>query len=102
MVKFGGISGEQLRQIVSKIEKLEEEKKEVAECIKDAYSEAKAHGYDVKVLRKLISLRKRKVADIMEEEEILDLYKHALGMVPSNDYNESEEEYSVNKISAEA
>lgn len=81
MVKFGGISGEQLRQIVARIEKLEEEKKEIAEFISDAYKEAKSNGFDVKVLRKVISLRKRDAQQIAEEEEVLDLYKHALGML---------------------
>ena len=80
MTKFGGISGEKLRLIVSKIEKLEEEKKEVAEFLTDTYSEAKSLGFDAKILRKLISIRKKEPAKLAEEEEILDLYKHALGM----------------------
>ncbi len=93
MVKFGGISGEQLRQIVARIEKLEEEKKEISEFISDAYKEAKGSGFDVKVLRKIITLRKRDAAQIAEEEEIIDLYKHALGMINlSEESEESEDE----------
>lgn len=85
MTNFGGVSGEKLRQIVSKIEKLEEEKKEVAECIREAYGEAKAHGYDVKVLRQLIKIRKMDASDMQEQEAILDIYMHAMGMAPSPD-----------------
>ena len=70
-----------LRQIVSKIEKLEAERAEVAECIKDAFSEAKGQGFDVKALRRLIAQRKADPSDLAEQEEILDIYKHALGMV---------------------
>lgn len=90
MVKFGGISGEQLRQIVARIEKLEEEKKEVSEFISDAYKEAKSNGFDVKVLRKIISLRKRDKQQLAEEEEIMDLYKHALGMITLSEAEDDE------------
>lgn len=79
---FGGVSGEKLRQIVDKIEKLEKEKAEVAECIRDAFGEAKSFGYDVKVLRKLIKLRKVEYSKRAEEQEILDIYMQALGMTP--------------------
>ncbi|MDX1950164.1 MAG: DUF2312 domain-containing protein [Rickettsiales bacterium] len=99
MVKFGGISGEQLRQLVARIEKLEEEKKEVSEFISDAYKEAKANGFDVKVLRKIISLRKRDQSQIAEEEEIMDLYKHALGMIKISEDNSNEDD---SEISSEA
>lgn len=78
--RFGGVSGEMLRLIVSKIEKLEQEKKEVAEYISDAYKEAKSQGFDVKVLRQLIKIRKSDASQLAEQEEVLDLYKHALGM----------------------
>jgi len=81
MTNFGGVSGDMLRQIVSKIEKLEAERAEVAECIKDAFSEAKGQGFDVKALRRLIAQRKADPSDLAEQEEILDIYKHALGMV---------------------
>ena len=81
MTTFNGISGDKLQQIVDKIEKLEEEKLEVAECIRDTYGEAKAYGYDVKVLRKLIATRKIEAAKRLEEGEILDIYMNALGML---------------------
>jgi uncharacterized protein (UPF0335 family) len=84
MTNFGGISGEKLRLIVAKIEKLEEEKKEVSEYVSEAYSEAKSLGFDVKILRQVIKLRKLDQQKIAEQEEILDLYKHALGMMPSD------------------
>jgi uncharacterized protein (UPF0335 family) len=80
MTNFGGVSGEKLRQLVDKIEKLEEEKKEIAECIRDVYSEAKGFGYDVKALRELIKIRKTDKADLEEQAAILDVYLHALGM----------------------
>ena len=82
---YGGVSGEKLRQIVAKIEKLEEEKKEVAEFLSDTYKEAKSQGFDTGVLRKLISIRKKEPAKLAEEEEVLDLYKHALGMAEADE-----------------
>jgi uncharacterized protein (UPF0335 family) len=88
-MKFGGFAGDQLRQIVSKIENLEQEKAQTQEALTDVYKEAKGLGFDVKVLRKLITQRKKDQAKLMEEEEILDLYKHALGMIGSN--NETDE-----------
>jgi|TARA_R110002073_G_scaffold24940_6_gene83380 uncharacterized protein (UPF0335 family) len=70
---------EKLRQTVSKIERLEEEKKEVAEQIKDIYAEAKAFGFDVKALRQVIRLRKVEKADREEQEMMLELYLMATG-----------------------
>ncbi len=80
MVNFGGVSGEKLRQMVSKIEKLEEEKKEVSEYLSDSYKEAKSQGFDPKVLRQVIKIRKSDAQKLAEQQEILDLYLHALGM----------------------
>jgi len=80
MVNYGGISGEMLRQIVSKIEKLEEEKAEVAECIRDSFAEAKSQGFDIKALRVLLKQRKTDKAELDEQEAILEVYKTALGM----------------------
>ena len=76
----GGVAAVQLRSFVDRIERLEEEKKGIADDIKDLYSEAKGQGFDVKVLRKIISLRKKSKEDRQEEEELLELYKAALGM----------------------
>jgi len=70
----------QLKALVERIERLEEEKKALADDIKDVYAEAKANGFDTKVLRKVVSLRKQDVAERKEQEEILDLYLSALGM----------------------
>ena len=74
------VTAEELRQIVERIEKLEEEKRQIAEQVKIAYSDAKANGYDPKALRALVRMRKRDKDDIAEEEAVLDMYKEALGM----------------------
>jgi uncharacterized protein (UPF0335 family) len=72
---------EKLRQLVSRIEKLEEEKASIAADIKETYGEAKGMGYDTKVLRKVIRLRKQDRAEREEQEMILDLYLLALGEI---------------------
>ena len=69
-----------LRAFLERIEKLEEEKRATADDIKDVYAEAKGTGYDVKILRKIVSLRRQDKQKREEEEEILDLYLSALGM----------------------
>jgi uncharacterized protein (UPF0335 family) len=74
------VSAGQLRSFVERIERLEEEKKGLQDDIKDIYAEAKGTGFDVKVLRKLISLRKMKREDRIEQDELLEIYKEALGM----------------------
>jgi uncharacterized protein (UPF0335 family) len=71
----------QLRQLVEQIERLEEEKKALAGDIRDKYLEAKAVGFDGKALRKIVSLRKKSATDRQEEEAILAVYMHALGMI---------------------
>ena len=71
----------QLQQLVEQIERLEEEKKAIAGDIKDKYLEAKAVGFDVKVLRKIVALRKKDTSERQEEEAIMDVYLHALGML---------------------
>ncbi|MEM1313680.1 MAG: DUF2312 domain-containing protein [Pseudomonadota bacterium] len=76
------VAAGQLRSIVERVERLEEEKKEVAGQIKEVYDEAKANGFDVKTLRKVVSLRKKKPEERSEEEAMLDLYLNALGMLP--------------------
>jgi uncharacterized protein (UPF0335 family) len=83
MADAGGVAAGQLRSFVERIERLEEEKKGIAEDIRDVYAEAKGNGFDVKVLRKVIALRKKDANERQEEEAILDLYMHALGMVPA-------------------
>ena len=73
------VAGDQLKSIVQRIERLEEEKKTIADDIKEVYAEAKGNGYDVAVLRKVIALRKRDLDERKEEEAILDLYLQAVG-----------------------
>ena len=72
----------QLKSIVERIERLEEEKKTIAGDIKEVYAEAKANGFDTKILRKVISLRKKEAAEREEEQSMLDVYMAALGMIP--------------------
>lgn len=79
-LKVGGISGEQLKQIVARIERLEEEKAALAGDIREVYGEAKSAGFDVKVLRQLIRLRKLDAAELNEREALLDVYRRAVGM----------------------
>ncbi len=75
----GGVAVQELKQFIDRIERLEEEKAGIANDIKEVYSEAKGRGYDVKVLRKVIALRKKDPQERREEEELLDLYLSALG-----------------------
>ena len=74
------VTADELRQFIERAEQLASEKKDVAEQEKELFAEAKGRGYDTKVMRKLIALRKRKPDDIAEEEAIMDMYKAALGM----------------------
>jgi uncharacterized protein (UPF0335 family) len=75
------IAKEQLKAFVERIERLEEERKAIADDIKDVYAEAKGNGFDVKALRTLIRLRKQDSNERREQETILETYMHALGMV---------------------
>jgi uncharacterized protein (UPF0335 family) len=78
--KTGGIAAERLRSIVDRIERLEEERKALSGDIRDIYAEAKSAGFDVKVLRQLIRVRKQEAAEVEEQETLLDVYRRALGM----------------------
>ncbi|HLI13519.1 MAG TPA: DUF2312 domain-containing protein [Alphaproteobacteria bacterium] len=80
MPDVGGIAAEQLRSFVERIERLEEEKAALAADIRDVYSQAKGSGFDLKVLRQVIRLRKLNSNDRQEQETLLDIYKRALGM----------------------
>jgi uncharacterized protein (UPF0335 family) len=75
------VAAGQLRALIERIERLEEEKKDVAESIKEVFAEAKGTGFDTKAIRTIFRLRKKDQAERQEEEAILDLYKAALGMV---------------------
>ena len=79
------VGAAQLKSVVERIERLEEEKREITEQVKEVYAEAKANGFDVKTLRKVVALRKKDAKDRQEEEAMLDLYLHALGMAPAPD-----------------
>lgn len=74
------VTANELRQFIERIERLETERKDLAEQQKEVMAEAKGRGYDTKVLRKIIALRKRDKDDIAEEEAVLEMYKEALGM----------------------
>jgi len=77
-----GVARDQLRAFVERVERLEEEKRTISEDIKEVYAEAKGNGFDVKVLRQIVRIRKQDAAERQEQEAILDLYMHALGMAP--------------------
>jgi uncharacterized protein (UPF0335 family) len=76
----GNISADRLRSIIERIERLEEERKALGGDIRDIYAEAKSAGFDVKVVRQLISIRRREPAEVEEAETLLDVYRRALGM----------------------
>lgn len=75
------VTADELRQFIERAETLAAEKRDIAEQEKELFAEAKGRGYDTKVMRKVIALRKRKPDDIAEEEAVLEVYKQALGMV---------------------
>ena len=74
------VAADQLRLLIERIERLEEEKKGIADDIRDTYNEAKSNGYDPKIMRQIVRLRKMKPDDRAEMEAILDVYKAALGL----------------------
>ena len=82
MVETGGIAADALRSFIERVERLEEEKKALADDIKDIYAEAKSVGFDTKTMRQIVRLRKMDESDRQEQEALLDLYIHALGMIP--------------------
>jgi uncharacterized protein (UPF0335 family) len=75
------ISGNRLKSFIERVERLEEEKKAIAEDIRDVYGEAKGTGFDAKVMRKIVSLRRTNLEKRREEQELLELYMAAIGMV---------------------
>jgi uncharacterized protein (UPF0335 family) len=80
MTQVGGIAGEQLRAFIERIERLEDEKKDVQDQIKEVFSEAKGVGFDARIMRQLVRLRRLRDADRSEQEELLEIYKTAIGM----------------------
>lgn len=76
----GGIAADRLRSIIERVERLEEERKALSGDIKDIFTEAKSAGFDVKIIRQIIRIRKQEPADVEEQETLLDIYRRALGM----------------------
>jgi uncharacterized protein (UPF0335 family) len=81
MADVGGIAADQLRSLIERIERLEEEKAALASDIRDIYAEGKSNGFDTKIMRQIVRLRKMDKADRQEQETLLDLYKQALGLL---------------------
>ena len=79
-IDIGGVAGKRLKSFLERVERLEEEKTALADDIKEVYAEAKATGFDVKTLRRIIKLRKMDVEKRREQDELLELYKAAIGM----------------------
>ena len=75
------VTSERLKSFIERIERLEEEKKGIADDIKDVFAEAKGTGFDVKIMRQVLRLRKMEANDRQEQEELLDVYMRALGMI---------------------
>jgi uncharacterized protein (UPF0335 family) len=82
MPDVGGIGGEQLKSLIERIERLEEEKRALAEDIKEVYAEARGNGFEPKIMRQIVRMRRRDQDDIDEEESLIELYKRAIGMLP--------------------
>ena len=80
MVDLGGTAGERLRQFIERVERLEEEHRALGADIREVYSEAKALGFEPKIMRQLVRLRRMETHELVEQEALLDTYKHALGM----------------------
>ena len=80
MADVGGIAGDRLKSFVERIERLEEERKALSNDIKEVYAEAKGTGFDVKIMRQVIRLRRMDKDDLDEQETLLDVYRRALGM----------------------
>ncbi|MBU0858547.1 MAG: DUF2312 domain-containing protein [Alphaproteobacteria bacterium] len=75
-----GVAGKRLKAIIERVERLEEEKTALAEDVKEVYGEAKATGFDVKIIRKIVRMRKQEIEKRREEEQLLEVYKAAIGM----------------------
>jgi uncharacterized protein (UPF0335 family) len=84
MPDVGGIGGEQLKSFIERIERLEEEKRVLAADIKEVYAEARGSGFEPKIMRQIVRLRRRDQDDLDEEESLIALYKRALGMLPAD------------------
>ncbi len=85
MVNVGGVAGDALKQYIEKIERLEREKAEVSEQIREVFAEAKGNGFEPKVIRQIVKERKMDQDELDEQETLLIMYKRALGMLPDLD-----------------
>lgn len=85
MTKHSGIAADQLKSIISRVENLEESKAAICADIKDVYAEAKGNGFDTKAIKAVIKLRKLDAQEREEMENLMDIYLHALGMIPESD-----------------
>jgi len=83
--KVGGVAVEQLRSIIGRVEKLEEEKSGISADIREVFAEAKGNGFDARAIRTIVRLRKMDASEREEQETILDTYRRALGMLPELD-----------------
>ena len=83
--RVGGVAVDQLKSIIARVEKLEEEKAGISADIRDVFSEAKGNGFDVRAIRQIIKLRKLDASEREEQETILDVYMNALGMLPDQE-----------------
>ena len=84
MADVGGIAGAQLKSFIERVERLEDEKRALGEDIKEVYAEAKGNGFEPKIMRQIIKIRKMDKDDHDEQETLLDVYKRALNMVPGS------------------
>ena len=82
MPDVGGVAVERLKSFIERIERLEEEKRGLSGDIKEVFAEARGSGFEPKIMRQVVKLRRMDKADVDEEESLLDLYKRALGMTP--------------------
>jgi uncharacterized protein (UPF0335 family) len=81
MADAGGIAADRLKSFIERIERLEEEKAAIAGDIKEVYSEAKSSGFETKIMRQIVRLRKMDTQERVEQEQLLDVYKQAIGMI---------------------
>ena len=84
MSQVGGVSSAQLKSFIERVERLEEEKAAIAEQIREVFGEAKGMGFDIKIIRQVLKIRKMETQERLEQEELLDLYLAALGMIGSS------------------
>ncbi len=89
--RVGGVAVDQLRSIIERVERLEEEKAAIASDIKDVFAEAKGNGYDTKAIKQILKIRKMEAHERDEQEAVLDTYLRALGMLPQLDEEDTRE-----------